>query len=636
MLIRVHKYLFMGASKDKKQFFEAAQSEGIIEFISPEGPKKIIYPDDIDELISAIKILRGYVQVEQEQKKDLQRALNFAKEIVELKSQKVFSEEKHREIEQEIERIMPFGQFSLNAIKRLETDVGRKFRFFCAKTSKHLDSIDEGLILVNQKDGVDYYITIQNDPIVLADLVEQHFTDSLDELLKQKNLLVKQIQDFDDRLKEYTKYNLLLHTALLHRMNQTSLEFAQDCSEFELENQLFVVEGWVPETKVSELKKLCKSQHIYLEQVATEVHDTVPTYLENRKAARVGEDLVHIFDTPSIKDKDPSLWVLFAFAIFFSMVVYDAGYGLIFLLTALFLRFKLKDPAPATKRMISLLAILACFCTLWGGLTNSVFGIEFKPDSPIRKYSLMTWLIKKKAEYTIEQKNDVYEFYVKKYPQLSKTTSPEEFLYAHAPNDTSHHPIANKFKDNVLLELSLFIGAVHIIIGLIRYLGYNPLGAGWIAFIMGAYLYIPQYLHASSLIHYVFGVDMQTGAEFGLHLLLAGLVYVTVVGVIKYGVVGLFEFTHSAQVFADVLSYLRIYALGYAGLTVSETINALAGKMPLFFMILVLIFGHLLNIVIAILLGTIHGLRLNFLEWYRYSFYGGGKEFRPLELTTLE
>ena len=248
----------------------------------------------------------------------------------------------------------------------------------------------------------------------------------------------------------------------------------------------------------------------------------------------------------------------------------------------------------------------------------------------------MTWLLEKKAAYAIEKKDDVYDYYVKKYPQLKGVEDPKTFLYAHGPGDISLHPIADKFRDNVLLELSLFIGALHICTGLIRYLRENPIGVGWIAFVIGAYLYIPHFLQANSIVNYVFGLDREVAAHFGLQLLIFGIGYAAVAGVVLHGLVGLFEWTHAIQLFADVLSYLRIYALGYAGFIVSETVNGMAGNMPLFFAIFVIIFGHLLNMTIAILGGTIHGLRLNFLEWYRYSFFGGGKEFRPLQLMTLE
>ncbi len=631
----VRKFLFMGAVKDKLSFFQAAQNVGIIEFIQPKGQKKLELPQDIDNMLHAIKILRNYTHQPNVHVDDFQKAEGVTNRILALKEELDTSEQKQHDVGQEIERILPFGEFSLDSLGSLEDQIKRKVRFFAAKTNKHLDTLEPALIKVNEKDEVDYFVAIQNEPIVFADLVEFYFTTPLSELKKQQKELGNSIAKIHEELRSLTRYDALLHHALIKRLNEAHLAFAEEASALELENQLFIVEGWVPSTKMTELKKLTDAYHVYIEEVAFDKHDVPPTYLQNAGTAKVGEDLIRIFDTPSTKDRDPSLWVLFAFALFFSMIVYDAGYGLIFLATALILRFRLKKITPPTKRFIGLIGILATACILWGGLSHSIFGIEMSPDSFIRKHSLMTYLIKKKAAYVLEHKED-YDYYVNKYPQIKGAKTPDEVIYAHGNEDSSHHVIASKFTDNVLLELSLLLGAIHICIGLIRYLGKNPVGFGWVAFIIGAYLYVPYYLNATSIIHYVFGLDKEIAAQFGLHLLLFGLVFASIAGVILHGIAGLFEWTHAIQLFADVLSYLRIYALGYAGFIVSETVNMLAGRMPLIFAIFVVCFGHILNMVIAILGGTIHGLRLNFLEWYRYSFYGGGKDFRPLHLMTLE
>lgn len=384
------------------------------------------------------------------------------------------------------------------------------------------------------------------------------------------------------------------------------------------------------------LKKLSTKLHIYVEEVAPDVHDKPPTFLENKGVARVGEDLVRVFDTPAYFDKDPSLWVLFAFALFFSMIIYDAGYGIIFLLTALYLHYKTKKSGGYAKRFVALMMVLGLASTIWGGLTNSFFGIELSPNNPLRKYSLMTYLMEKNAEYHIQHKDDVYTFYTTKYPELLKAQNPHAFVHYFQAGHGHPFPIANKLADSILLELALLFGALHICFGMLRYLRYRPEGAGWIAFILGAYLYIPYYLKVNSIIHYVGGIDPEQGAEFGLHLLVFGLIFVAIVSMIKHGFAGIFECTHAIQVFADVLSYLRLYALGTAGFIVSATVNELSAKCPLLIAICLLLFGHFLNILLAIMGGTIHGLRLNFLEWYRYSFYGSGKDFQPLRLKTLE
>lgn len=632
----VPKFLFLGASTSKLPFFQAAQEAAIIEFIDAKNSKKQALPKDIENISHAIKILRSYPHHEQDTTKSPSEAATLTKQILCIHEALKRAEQKVYETKQEIKRILPFGEFSLDSLEALRQETGRKVRFFAAKSHKRLNEIEPALILVKQEDGIDYFVAIQNEPIVLAGLTELYFAQSLSELQKQQKALSVEIEKAQNELKALSSYNLLLHKALISRLNETELVFAKEASEIELENQLFIVEGWVPSTKISALKALCDKFHIYFEEVALKPHETAPTYLQNRGTAKVGEDLVRIFDTPSTQDKDPSLWVLFAFALFFSMIVYDAGYGLVFLATALTLRLRLKKITPSTKRFLGLMAIVSVTCILWGGLTHSFFGIDFSPESPLRKHSLMTWLIEKKAEYTIQTKDETYQFYVKHYPQLAKETSSEAFLYARSATDLSRTPIADKFTDNVLLELSLFIGAIHICIGLVRYLGKNLVGIGWIAFIIGTYLYIPYFLQATSIIHFLFGLDKQMAAEFGIKLLLFGLAFSSIAGVIAHGITGLFEWTHAIQLFADVLSYLRIYALGYAGFIVSETVNMLGAKLPFVLAVFVIIFGHLLNMTIAILGGTIHGLRLNFLEWYRYSFFGGGKDFRPLQLMKLE
>ncbi len=74
---------------------------------------------------------------------------------------------------------------------------------------------------------------------------------------------------------------------------------------------------------------------------------------------RLGEDLVHIYDTPSATDKDPSNWVLYSFALFFAFIIGDAGYGLVYLAIALFLKYKFPNVKGAGKRFINLFILIS-------------------------------------------------------------------------------------------------------------------------------------------------------------------------------------------------------------------------------------------------------------------------------------
>ena len=637
MRIDVKKFLFMGATKDKATFFKEAQIAGIIEFIHPSGRKHISYPPVVEHLSNAIKILRSFFHEPQDSRKTLAETEAIAERVLQVQKNLSDNEEKKRVVLQEIERLTPFGNFEVEEIHLIEEEAKLKFRFFCAKTSKHLDDVLAELILINSKDGIDYFIALYNAPLVHPDLIEVTVTESLHTLHHKLAALNLGIEESLAALKEFTRYYSLLHQALLHRINEVNLGHAQDSSEFELENQLFVVEGWVPKTERKALDVLTSKFHIYQEEVALENFDVAPTCLHNQGAGRIGEDVIRVFDIPSNSDKDPSLWVLFFFTLFFSMIVYDGGYGLIFLAVALYLRFKMTKKTAQAKRFIGLMTVLALGCTLWGGMTHSFFGVEISPDNFFRKHSLMTWLVEKKAAYHIAHNDDVYQGFVAQYPDLAKVPTAKEFVHYPVNKESAiSYPVAAKLNDNVLMELALFCGALHICFGLLRYVRYNPVGAGWIAFIFGAYLYIPHYLHAASLIYYVFGVDPAAGAQFGLQLVFFGVALAVLIGTIMHGISGIFEFMHSIQVFGDVLSYLRIYALGTAGYIVSETVNHMASQMPLLLAIVLLIIGHFINILLSVMGGTIHGLRLNFLEWYRYSFFGGGKDFQPLKLKTLE
>ena len=636
MRVDVSKFIFVGAQSDRDVFLKKAQVAGCVEFIHPKGEKFARVPLEAERYAQAIKCLRGYTILPQEKKHNLELAEEICHEVLTAKQQKHEALEHIELIQHEILRIQPFGSFPLSLLEDIEASTGRRVRFYCAKTSKALDEKEPTLLFINSLDGIDYFITIEKEGLLLPDLIEEHITQELHTLLQEKQKLHEKVHNLDEHLKSLTKYSWVLHYAFYKKLDAAGLDFASHSSEHALDETLFTIQGWVPDNKKDAVTRCCKDVFVLMEEVKTEEHETAPTYLENKRLARVGEDLVHIFDTPSPTDKDPSVWLLVCFSLFFAMIVGDAGYGFIFLISALVLQYKIKTKKDFVNRFLKLMTILSVSCILWGLLTNSFFGIAFSPSNPLREYSLINWLIEQKAQYHLGIQDSTYQEWVKKIPQLKEATTAKEFLYMTATPKDPQGPIAAKFADNLAMELALFIGSIHLISGMFRYLGRHIAGAGWIAFVIGAYLYIPYYLGAASLVNFAFGIDQAQGAAFGLQLLCGGLVFVLIVSLFTKGLLGVFEIMTSIQIFSDVLSYLRIYALGLAGAIMSATINELAAGVPLFIAIIMLIFAHGINIILSIMGGTIHGLRLNFLEWYHYSFEGGGKRFSPLEIHAFE
>ena len=81
----------------------------------------------------------------------------------------------------------------------------------------------------------------------------------------------------------------------------------------------------------------------------------------------------------------------------------------------------------------------------------------------------------------------------------------------------------NAFTDNIMLELALLIGVVHICLSLMRSVGRNWAAAGWILAIIGAYLYIPHYLNVTSMTQFVFGINRDAAAATGGYLFVLGV-----------------------------------------------------------------------------------------------------------------
>jgi len=635
----VKKYAFIGVKEQKEEFFRRAQQIGIVHFIDIQQKKESHLPQEIQNYIQSMKVLRGLPVVKQEEPSSWDKGPEIAEKILALKHEIESTEEKIRVMELEISRIAEFGEFSLDDIRYIEEEGHRKIQFYCAKKGLFDgEEAPENLIYISSDHGLDYFVGVNPESRYHDKMVEMVFESSLSELQQQVKDLKAKVHEHEGELKKMARYKAFIHKATVLSYNNFNLDKNQEFSRPFLEENLFAVEGWVPENKEAKLQEIVGNLGIFQEEVLIEESDTIPTYLENEGAGKIGEDLVHIYDTPSHTDKDPSLWVLSAFALFFAMIVNDAGYGLVYLTVVLYLRYKFSDAKGAGRRVLNLATILGLSCILWGTLTTSFFGVNIGVDNPVRKVSLLTWLSEKKAEYHMHYKDETFQDYVYEYPQVIEAKTGGEFFQATQKTeaDVVTNDVLDNVGRNVLLELALLVGVVHIALSFMRYLRRSWSGLGWIMVLIGGYLYFPHYLGETSLLHYVGGVPRDFGAVEGLQLIYAGIAIAVVLAIIQNRWGGLAEPMNVIQVFADVLSYLRLYALGLASGIVAQTINELYGAVPVLIAIVLIALAHVVNMLLGIMSGVIHGLRLNFLEWYHYSFEGGGKNFDPLRLYEVE
>ncbi len=635
MNIKVKKLLFYGIKQEIDNFFNKAQRAAIIEFIGPFAQTVKEISPLIKDFIAAIKILQKqpvFTAVKDERalssKSIVRRILHINTELEKLSEQR-------RILESEIIRITPFGDFSIEEIKQIEKEGHRHLQFFCVKTSKREEiELPEEMIYVGTQYDLDYFVAVNKEKKIYPNMIEIIIDKSL-QILKDKLFYLQKEQElFHKELKELTGYLKFLRKELIKELNIYHLNSAKKDIDFPLNESIFSVEAWIPENKFDQLEKLVKGIPIEYEVIAIEEKDKIPTYLDNKGLAKVGEDLVNIYDVPSIKDKDPSVWVLFAFSLFFAMIVSDLGYGLLYLGIAIFLKFKFPHPKALVKRFIKLVWMISISCVIWGALNGSFFGMGVDINNKLSNVTLINFVAIKKADYHLEVKDDIYKEYIKKYPNISGARDGKEFLEKAQKKENGQikFEVLDDFKNNILMEMSLLIGVIHIAFSFIRNTKKNWAGIGWIFFMVGGYLFFPKVVGATSMVHYIMQISKPMAFITGEYLLFSGIAVALCLAILQRKIMGVLEITNLIQIFADVLSYLRLYALGLAGMIMANTFNDIGAALGWAFGIIAVLVGHGINLALGVMGGIIHGLRLNFIEWYHYSFEGDGKLFNPLKL----
>lgn len=625
MIVKVKKYLFFGAKEDLNLFYERAQIAGFIEFLSPSKKSRPL-PDEIRILLSAIKFL-GMLPPSPPIPRESSEIFSDAKEVLSLRERQMQLAEEKRIVETEKAIVAPFGDFSREDLRYIEANGHRKIQFFCAKPDKVGDLLlQPDLIPVASQSGLEYFLSISskitNYPALTEIRPEYTPKEAEEKLLR----IQEESKTIDAKLQKFSRYLESFRQELLSVMDAEHLACAKaDAALPEEGVSVFCSEGWVPDTKVGLLVDLFKDLAVYAEQVAVDPEDKVPTAMENKGNGRIGEDLVCFYDAPAVGDTDPSKWVFWSFALFFSIIIADGGYGLLFLALAAYLKKKKGTFYGSTKRMFRLFVTLSSCVVIWGCVTSSFFGLDLASDNPLKKLAPFTYLVEKKTEYHMEQKDDVYQEYVKFCPEATSANSPQAFLRA--------CPEAGKdFASDILLDITIIIGIVHIACSLLRYGRRNFPAFGWTCFLAGAYLFFPKMLEATTVLNFLGCIDKVSANRIGEVLVYGGFGLAVVAGVIQKRLKGLLEIMNVIQLGADVLSYLRLYALALASSIMAGTFNNMGESAGIAGGFLIILAGHVTNLGLGTMSGVIHGLRLNFIEWYRYSFEGGGRLFHPLGL----
>ena len=585
------KITFLGLSDEKEKFVKRLQEVGITHVDIPkDGPLPADTVRELQKVNEIRKFLSHIAEKEQLLAKDSHEdyaAICARREALGQKETRLQTEISALKKEQTM--LEPWGDFNPEDIQMLRSK-GLGIHFYRVPRR-----IFKGLAL----DGIAYQITHETEgEVCLAVLTMQPAELGIPEEkvpLKSLSRVGQEISEKEESLQkiaaEYKE--LSAHTAVLAKAEDTltdTFEYRRVVMNAvsELEGKLFVLTCWSPVSEDELLKMIGPGFTVSHLGDDPEPGDRIPVLLKNSRTADSGEDLVKVYSQPNYTDFDPSGFVLYWFVLFYGMIIGDAGYGLTLFVLTVFLHIKVKSTSPVWIRFRRLNYMLALSVTFFGVISVSYFGMMIPPESPLNKVMLLNF--------------------------------------------------GTKEGQNSVMLVAIIMGMVHISLALaIKFYRTRDLPSlGWIFVIWSGYVI----LSASE------GVPMNPVAKW---VMIGGL-----------GVVILFSSSHRnpiirvliglnaslgiVQLFADVLSYMRLFALGLATMYMCQTFNMLAnmayqalppyiGFLPA---VLILIVGHGINIVLGIMGGVVHGLRLNFLEWYRWCFEGDGLPFKPFRLVAVE
>lgn len=359
---------------------------------------------------------------------------------------------------------------------------------------------------------------------------------------------------------------------------ESELEYARVHDSLAEHGAVVSLSGFVPEPEIEKLRAAAREHGWGLLITDPAPGDAVPTLLRESKFSRVISPLFQFLGiSPGYDEIDVSGGVLVFFTIFYAMIIGDAGYGLVFLLGTLLAKWKFRNNRAAVLPL-RLMTVLSIAAIVWGVLTNNYFG-----TAPLPRLSL--------------------RFFTQ--PDV-KDANVQAFCFALA--------VAQ-------LSLGRIWRAIHD--GNLRSVGRN---LGWMLILWGNFFLTLRLIvwpgEFPTYMYWLYG---------------AGLVLVICCDINWKNVADIFQFPFNIiGSFVDVLSYIRLFAVGMAGYYIAASFNGMgvsiwkASPYFLLFGVLVILFGHLLNLGLCALSVLVHGVRLNTLEFSNHvGLSWSGSNFKP-------
>ena len=599
----MRKFSFLIYHNDYDVFLQDLRELGLIH-VAKHDEKEIEQNDELDTYLYDLKKL-------QESKKLLQKSTSDEKVVIEPNVADVDLgykiPQKIEEIQQrittlnqqlqvssrELEALEPWGNFDPETIKKLEQS-GYNIDFFSIQKSAYNPEWEKmyNAILINEATRY-YFITVTQQDNV-PDELGLESVKLPDVSYSDLSNLIESIKTKQD--KEYGRLKILsadipsIDAAIADVESKISLKNVVLNTSRVADDKLMLMQGWAPADKETRISSYLESKDAYYQVSDPTPEDDVPIKFKNNKFIKLFEPITNLYMLPKYNELDLTPYFAPFFMIFFGLSLGDIGYGLFLFLVAtaakMWKKSTMEDSMKSILSLVQVLGISAFFC---GILTGGFFGFQiYDIDSP----------------FTHKLRDKVY------------------------------------FDNDMMFNLALILGGIQVLFGMIIKVFnrtiqfgfiYGVSTIGWIilllSFIVSALFseFLPMFGTIHLIILAISGVAIFLINSPGKNIFLnLGL--------------GLWDsYNMATGLLGDILSYVRLFALGLSGGILAQVFTDLALGMspdniilgPLV-TILIFVFGHAINIFMNTLGAIVHPMRLTFVEFFKNSeFTGGGQKYQP-------
>ena len=583
-IVKLKKISIAGLEAEKESVIAELQSFGqlhIIHSSDKDGNKDVINSTD-QKAVQAIRFLEQSGQ----KRKTIKLVESFdmnkvVEQVIKLKEDIRSLADELEKVNERIQVMRLWGDFNFPP----EDSLG-DLRFWFYVLPKNKSSLINDLIIpwqiVGENDH-EYYLVLVSKEEPSADVItlERHHLGarSLKQLLVVQDRLEIEMEEQQAQRYYLTRYLFVMRKHQVRADNSANFQLVLAQTENH-HQQLFSLQAWIPVTELKAFDQLSNQLGIAYQAEDPAENEFPPTLLKPVKGFDSGALIASVYQLPAYRSWDPSVHLFTSFALFFSMILSDAGYALL-LLFGLSLKWKKITRSDQGLALGQLMRFMFICATFWGVLVGSYFGYE--PSNSLLQY------------FNIIQLDD-YDAMMK----LSILIGIGHILLANLS-------LAWNQRDNTRFVMSRFGWAMVVISG----------GAMWMA--------------SSALVR-------ESVAPIGL---VVGLIFVFLfssqrkITNRKQGLMFVFDGFQSlasiTKLFGDVLSYMRLFALGLASASLGLTFNNLAENaidqgqgIGVLAGALIFILGHLVNLLLGLMSGLVHGLRLNFIEFYNWGEPGEG------------